>query len=540
MTRLFSRNRQPQRISPKSFFNSGLRNYVSSFTSLGQLTSSSGLSIASGGGLIATTSNVQGTGSLTLAAPLNATNSIFRFAALIEVNDAFSTVVQLADAAGDFKSGAYLTLSTNGLQMTFGGSAGSGAGFQSVPAGTRIWFMIAGDRNRVTISFSTLNPTAISSGEAFQGTAYNKLYLRTANATLTGSGSYPVFTALTRVLITNRSATNRILGVFSNVGSWDFLGNDGLLNPPMVAETQVLNDRSPYVMLSGNYGTAPGKKIAFFHHPNGNAGSILEIPTEHATRLALWAGGYTCVGMSGLGANPSTFAEATMSPWGAPAGLYYRKFFVDYVRSLLPRLTDLFHVGSSMGALIALEYQRQNGGAKAIVTVSGAVGLADCFTNRGFSSTIQKAYGDWYVCIQAGTGQSPASSPAFWTRIASDFNAPDPSYYPSPYVWRDTYAAGTNYSVGDIVTVSVSRTVSAFNSYDPTTNTARYAGSNLIPISMSHSSGDTLIPIAQRDAFANNLIANGGNVTTATRGTGHITADVYDPAGTLAFFNANA
>jgi pimeloyl-ACP methyl ester carboxylesterase len=519
-----------------SRYTPGSITYVGRFTSLTQLTSSSGLSISATGGIVASVSNVEGTANLALPVVLNSVGTIFRFAVLLEVNDDFNTQVQLANPSGDYRSGAYLSVRTSGIQMFCGGVAEQGAGFNSIAPGTRVWFMMAGDGSSVTYSMSTLNPTGISSGEPFQGTAFNKLYTRNRAATFF-SNDYPVFSTLTRILITSRSSQNRVLGVFCNVGSWDFPNNDGLLNPPAIAITQVLNDKSPYVMISGNYGTADAKTICFHHHPNSNSGNLFDTPTEHTTKLQLWTSGYTCIGMSGLGNDPTTFTEATMSPWNAPAGMYYRRYFVEYVRNLLPRLTQLVHLGSSMGGLIAFGYQRAYGGARAIVTVSGSVGLADSY-NSGFNNIVQKAFGDWYVCIQAGNRQNPVSSPASWTRIATGFNAPPSSYYPSPFVWRDVYNTEILYEVNDIVVIPLSGLSSnAFNDFDPTTNVSRYVD---IPISMYHSSNDTLIPISQMNTFASNLITNGGNVITQDRGTGHITADVYDNVDIINFFNSTS
>lgn len=507
--------------------------YVPKFSKL-NLSAATGLAIHASGGLVAAVDNVSGSGYLNLPEVIDRTKK-WRWAVKFQLNDARQFSVQLCDAANDFRKAAKIQGSVTNLTMTVGGTTylnqfGNGV----IPAGSIYWLTQASDGNKVTTAVYIETPTSISNSSAFQDSAYQKLFYRT-DAFDAVNGAVPFFTALSRINITNASTTNKILGVFVNIGS--LAGpKDSQFDPAFVLQPVVLNDSTCWVMANGGYGGKKKSNLVFVHHPNGNPGDIVNQPSAFPTIQKLWANGYTVIGMSGIYGAHSDFLEPTASNWGSPAGLRYRKALVEWVRTNMPLVDNMYHLGLSMGAVNALQYESMYpGSAKAAVLISGAVDLSDSYTNRGFSGQIQKGYGKWYVCIQAGTGQAPASSPTFWTPLTLEKEKPDDVYYSAPYVWRHVYSGATAYSVNDIVSVSSSGAVGVFADSDPTLNVDRFKD---LPVHLRHGASDATIPSSQMTTFANNLAAAGGSVEqVSVSGGTHLGATVYDPDAILSFFD---
>jgi len=507
--------------------------YVPKFTRLG-LSAATGLAIHANGGLVAAVDNVSGSGYLNLPEVIDRTKK-WRLAVKFQLNDARQFTIQLCDSSNDFRKSAKISGSLTSLTMTIGGTTYLNQfGFNVIPAGSIFWLTQASDGNKVTTSVFIETPTSISNASGFQDTSYQKLFYRT-DAFDAVNGAVPYFTNLSRINFTNASTTNKILGVFVNIGS--LAGpQDNQFDPPFVLQPVVLNDSTSWVMANGSYGGKKKSNICFFHHPNANPGDIINQPLAFPTIQKLWANGYTVIGMSGIYGAHVDFLEPTASNWGSPAGLHYRKALVDWVRTNMPLTDNLVHLGLSMGAVNALQFESMwPGSAKAAAMISGAVDLSDSYTSRGFSAQIQKGHGKWYVCILMATGQAPASSPTFWTPLTLEKEKPADEYYSSPYVWRHVYNAGTTYAVNDIVCVASSGAVSVFHDSDPTLNTHRFIN---LPVHLRHGSADATIPAAQMATFGNNLAADGGiaEQVTVSGGT-HLGATIYDADAVLNFFN---
>ncbi len=511
----------------------GFVRYTPLFKRLG-IAAPSGLSIASGGGIVATTGGTNGTGYITLPKAIDTTKK-FRFSALIQIGTGSTTdstnsvQVQLCRTDNSFTSGAYCQINSGGANIVIGGSASNTIN-AAIPAGTRLWFTIAGDGNRITVAAFPASTAPLSASQV--ASAYTNLYYQT-KLTSNFANSTTTFANLTRIYFQNQSAQHQILGYFLNAGDWSG-PNDSLLNPPFVQEFTNSGDTSCWVLVPGSYGGYKTSNYCAFHHPSGNSGFLYDFPTAQPTFLNLWYGGYIVFGSSGSG--NGTIGGASDSCWSAPAGLGYKKFLVDYIRTNLPLGNNLVHLGGSMGGLNALAYELQfPGSCRGIATVSAAAGLTDSYAaSATFANLIKAAFGRIYVCIQAGTGNAPASSPTFWTAINLEKEAPADLYYGATYTWRDIYAAGTAYAVNDIVFVASTAAGNTFNDYDPTLNTH---GLLNVPIYMLHASDDSVVNISQMNNFATNLTADGGTVTATTRGSGHITTSVFDTAGIKTFFD---
>lgn len=511
-----------------------------SSVSVSMLTGTTGLVNHPSGGVCAAVDNVSGSGYIALPDSIDPTRP-FRAAVLMEVNDARSCQVHLCHAAQQFWSGESMTATTAvGVNTNSGGSQVlsqvGNVGGAGMASGTQVWMSVIGDGERVTRTVIAPDAAPTLNIAAFQGPLHRVNGLSTALPPLItaqfsgndvyGSASQPQ-NYLSRIRIVTSSTQSRVIAVYV---SQDGIG--GGVGAPGAMQLAVLQDESPWVLLPGSYGGVDTDAV-LIHHPNANPGNFTNQPFAKATELGLVDVGFIVFGITGAD-NINDFSGATSSCWSAPAGLVYRKALVDRLRVLL-RMRDLNHMGYSMGANNALNYERDHPGARAVVTISGAVDLADSFTNRGFSSTIRNAYGTWYRCIQAGTGQAPASSPAYWSPISANKAAPAASYYSIPYVWRNMYAAGTAYAVNDVVCVASGDAVGAFAYRDPVQQASSLLG---LPIAMWHGDADALIPLAQMTAFA--AAAAGGQVTTHTVAGGtHLGASMYDPSAIIAFFQTH-
>jgi hypothetical protein len=98
---------------------------------------------------------------------------------------------------------------------------------------------------------------------------------------------------------------------------------------------------------------------------------------------------------------------------------------------------------------------------------------------------------------------------------------------------RNTWVSGTAYAVGDMVCISNAIAEIAIQSLDPNTH---YEDLIRIPMRFNHSPTDATIPFFQSQNIVNGINAAGGQATLNSIGTGHATANVFDPAQILSFF----
>jgi len=435
--------------------------------------------------------------------------------------------------SGNWWTGVKLAVSTSGVIVVVkGANPVNGIGAGVIPAGTYFNLSVASDGVRVTVMLSTDNPASINRAPAFEQADYNILFIKTYAYNEQYSGN-EIFKNLSKIEIITRGTENKVDSLFCNIGSLDG-PNSSEYAPSFILEPNIKGDTTAWVMVPGLAQEGKSAPVCLVHHPHGNSGNIDNIPASLPTYLALLNSGYTICGLTGLGAAPSTYTEATGSNWGAAAGLVYRKALIDWVQEKV-QAGNLFHLGLSMGALNALRYcSIYQGSSKAVMTISGAVDLADSYTNRGYSTAIKKAYGKWYVCISPSLGNAPASSPANWTPLTVGKEAPQLGYYDSPYVWRDVYAAGTSYSINDIVCVESADAVTAFVDSDPKSFVDSI---KKIPVYMRHGDSDATIPAAQMTTFQSSFQLAGGQVTAETVSAGtHLGGSMFDPNATVSFF----
>lgn len=520
-----------------------------------------GLSSHASGGVVATTAGTQGRGSIYLPQAIDPSKP-FRFAVLVEINDAQPIEeINFKHADTDYRSGISAFLSADGINLAVGGGiiinswGNPGAGGTGIPVGTKVWVTVASDglNGVVTAIFpETIPTTGMHIGSQGYGGLYDGV-IRGASRPLdfqnTGSGlntwggsGDQLQNRLVKFEVVTKSTGNRIIGVWVNQN----LGgpSDGRLTPPAVVKTNIYGDLSGYVVIPKQQGTRP-IDLVMINHPNAFGTWDAYSGSSAVQRSSLVIGklldaGYCLFGLDGVyGPNSSTVSEATASNWGAPTGMKYRKGLWDFVRANVPGTRYIYEMGLSMGFLnslrLSIQYPNQ---IRGIVGIGGVCDLKDCYDNRGFAGTINKAFATWYVSIKDGiTAGTPLTDATAFKQITYGFSQPEEVYYKSPYVWRDMYDSGATYANNTVVGVpEANGSAKKFQFVDPALNGNQFKN---IPIKIWHGSNDTLIPITQATNFAAAVNAVGGSVSVVTvAGGGHLSDDTFDPDGIVAFFNS--
>src|SRR5690606_27968900 len=320
--------------------------------------------------------------------------------------------------AESFTGFLFSKISTGGISSVVGGNTWSNnyGNDGGIPAGTKIWVGMASDGYFVTsflIPDESPSRYYIDNAPPGVGSAWdNNAYASGVLATLQNSGRYVFGNStqerryLNTLHISNKSTTNRIIGVWWNQG---LAGpKDGQLFPPAALKIKVLNDETGWALIPKTL-TYQQTDIVNCHHPNGNTGGygIVGSNGNPQEMAKLVHAGFLLCGITGAD-NSSDYAGATSSCWGAPTGQFYRKKLTDWVRDNIPGLRHLNLFGQSMGGETAVRYAIQYPNqVHKIIVVSGALGLLDSYTNRGFSSIINNVWGTWYKSNGSITGLKP-------------------------------------------------------------------------------------------------------------------------------------
>lgn len=373
-----------------------------------------GLTNHPSGGVVAAVSGTTGQGNLYIPKPIDPTKP-FRVAVLVEINDAVPiTQIHVGDVGDDYRTGIRIAgLSTSGFAATIGGV--NFCVTTTIPIGTKFWITMTSDGTKVT---SAIIPYTTSIGLSTSSSSYtwdNRVVYTTTSITnantsintFGGEGAQLQY-KVNRISITNTSTLNRVIGVYVNQG----LGNpsDGKLNPPAILLTSILQDNSAVIFIPGVQGSKL-TDLVMVNHQNayGNLSNCNVGQAAAPTIMNLWASGYLTFGIDGCYLAPAvSFTEATTSNWGAPTGMKYRKSLLEYVRTNIPMTRNLNLLGFSMGFFNSLRWIIQfPNTVKSLYGVGGVCDLTDSYTNRGFATTIQKAWGDFYQGVTANTGIDP-------------------------------------------------------------------------------------------------------------------------------------
>jgi pimeloyl-ACP methyl ester carboxylesterase len=390
-----------------------------------------GLALHPSGGVRASVAGTTGSGNIYLPQAIDPTKP-FRFAVLVEINDTQPIeAINFMHADNDWRSGLQaVNISTTGITLNvagetnmndFGNPNGGGTG---VPVGTRIWITLASDGvNGVTAAiFPDNNPiTGMLIGSQTYAPPYDGI-IRGINLPTdyqnTGSGinawggtGAQLKNRLVKIQVSTKSTASRVIGLWANQN----LGgpSDGRLTPPAILKTNIYNDQTGYVIIPKKQGTAP-IDLVMINHPNAYGTWDQYRGDSVIARSSLVLGklidaGYCVFGLDGgYGGQSNTFQEATISNWGAPTGMRYRKGIWDFVRNNVPGTRYIYAMGLSMGFLnslrLSIQYPNQ---IRGIVGIGGVCDLKDCYDNRGFASIINKAYATWYVSLKAALNINP-------------------------------------------------------------------------------------------------------------------------------------
>lgn len=530
--------------------------YVPLFTSLA-LNSPTGLSVAANGGLVATVDNVAGTGNIIFPRSVDYTKP-WRFACLVEVNDARTTVINLNNGAGNNRSGVQFNLSTSKMDVNYGFVATSANNYSTpgIPAGTQFWITVASDGVRVTwaaipttMTGGFANATGSSTNTVANGVFKTSAFNAILDAGMGTNGGSTAWQNIGQFSISNPSTLNRVIGYYFCADS--LAGTpDTRFSPPFVIETTIYQDKLSFVFGAGTYGNAKSS-VCMLHHQYTQNGDFQSqfgstdsgggSTAAAATLNVLWKGGFTLISVTGcsqLFGDSTNTKEASAQNWGAPTGMAYRKAAYEWIKTYLPQAADIVHLGYSMGGLNSLNYEMQfQGKSKAICTISAVADINATYSIGSFSSNIQRGHGRWYVCTAAVSGAtSPGSDSTHWKPINFvDEILMDVYFSFSTYNNRNLWTSGTSYNANDIVSVDSSLTATQIADFDPTVNPRKLIK---IPIMMRHSLTDPTIPSTQSSNLVTAVNAAGGNAIFVPAGTGHVTADVFDPTAILNFFTS--
>lgn len=518
--------------------------YIPEFQNTGQLSTISGgsFAIASGGGLVSSSSGTQCIGHINLSQPIDSTKK-FRAAFLFEWNgDTTNTMTVTLYGPGTddhYKLGIQVpNTGTSNVMLQYGFSTNT-SNACPMTSGQKYWFYLASDGTRHTYG---IIPYAGSGGIATVATAVNGADVALTQLNTVTSGGVAPLGSLTRIRIDQRSATTKLLGVFVNQEKYTG-GSDTRLRPPAsipitVTPTNLTGDTSAFVRLPPGYNGRGGTDVVIWGHSNGN-NSLDQLQTNATDGGALGAylvnAGYMLASVSG---DSSNLNSAVTSAWGAPYGLQYYKALVDKIRADFPGVRNFYWVGLSMGCINGLSFhKRYPGNLKKLVGISGVTNLSDCYNLGGSIQTaIQTAYITHYVCIQAGTGNAVTNT-SFWTPITSPGQILRSDYYASPYTVRGLYSGATAYSVNDIVYSNLT-SLASIVSDDPDKSPETWKN---LPMKFWYGTADsTISPTANSPQFITRVTAQGGNATgVAVSGAGHLnTTTLFDGPAVVAFLQS--
>ena len=536
--------------------------YIPRFTNINQVCNPSGLAIHSSGvGLVAAVEGTAGTGYIDLprAITLGAKFSIHVLGECNEVSNPAAFAIR--DVTGNGFIGLNGSFSKNA--MVWGAATnitpylqGQGA----IPTGMQYLYSCVSDGTSVTGAAMPYNNGGPNDIQYYNGSLnadprYLTEWVQSFSATATDDGAlYNVFAPMSRVTFSIPSTVNRIIGLFICIG--DLQPN--MDSSPSALKTPIFHsfgaaiagsgsnvitsnpfmpsgDVNSWIFITGNYGCSGRSDLVWLHHPNGNYAGNFDGWGAGAGPLVcqLVTNGFSVMCDSGVQGNPLGYNESTAMNWGAPLGGVYRKLFHDTIRTQWPLLGRLAQVGLSMGGIVGLNLHKDYPELQTAAIAGGSpvTDIGNEYTNLGgaYQSIIQKAYALAYVCIQAGTGHTPSSSPTYWTPLNFGKDAPLETYFTSTYNWRDAYAAGTAYAVNDIVIVPSSTFTAGnlYNDVNPRYQAIRYVN---VPFIGYMGTADTTLTTGVTDL--NNTVAaingvGGQAISNIITGANHIDSNIY-------------
>lgn len=463
-------------------------------------------------------------------------------------------------------NGLYFSVGMNSMQLQmWGASKLTNYGTGGIPSGTcgsvfMDWLgtgaggVDAQGNEQVWAGWIPDNPTDL---QAPNNTAVPSTYLPTAlgfSAVLNAS----MLTNTTEIYISDASANTVVTGVYVSQGRLDG-PTDGAMPVPGLFQPVVLDAanivpayQSNEVWIPPTYGNPAGNPMVQTYHPNGTVADI------RYGRLGVYANlinaGYILVAVTGdNGYGYSAWGGATYwdsptsSSWGGPSGGQYRNAVMGFVRQYLPNGNQYFRMGLSAGAADALNDETRNPGASGIALYSGVISLTGAWNQLGqpapgggtygsFLPNIKYGWGDWYLSLQgSNTGETPETSPSYWTKISSTLTGLPLSYYNArEFIQKGAWNATASYNQNDIAVRPYTGSISGLAAGDPGLNLSPFAH---VPIqTWAEQNDSTIMSAAWQTAFIDGVTAAGNtnaisNILTDCPLSGgcHLTPGVLNP-----------
>jgi pimeloyl-ACP methyl ester carboxylesterase len=521
--------------------------YEPLFEGTGGFASLSGgaFAIASGGGLVAATAGTTAVGIINLPKIVNGSTMPWRFAALVYFggDTTHSTSVQIQNP-NDTSWGVFNFTINNGLSTGVGGN-GQMTLQSNLTAGQYFWFTAASDGNQVVTAIIPKGHAGIAYNPTYASTVLQEAY-ETYTATYATSGHTPAFTGMGQIKISTASTQNVVLGVFFNAGALTG-GPDPRMQPPAIVPVSITRpdgtvDTTALVFLpEAFHDAAPGQpqfmcNAIHVDHPNGSderTGLRLSDPDTGTAFAYLRSQGFI---MSLIRGDESSYTSNYASPWGGANGLAVRQQLIAWMRTNLPYMNNLYWIGQSMGGLDGLNYELQYPGSLAgYVGISAVANMTAAYngSNSGenFASTIEGAYPSYYVSLQNSNTGNALSNTTWWQQVTLPGGLLQSPY--AGYTNEGAYSSGTTYAANQVV-YSNATAMSQLADHDPTLRPGAFVN---LPMEFWHTTGDTLIPLAQLQAFQTAVQGAGGNFTINTSTGNHLgNAAEWNGPGIAALF----
>ena len=503
------------------------------------LSTSTGLSNGTTG-VVATTEGTLGTGNIVLPYPIDVTKP-WRAGAHVTIADTTANGIALYWYGPQGQSPVTYTITGSG------GIGGNGLNQQwgngNLPMGGYV-FEWASDGNYVWACYFPDSLLTINGLSQYHGTYTGTPYCYEYAASAFGIG-------INTLQLLNYSTTDTVDAVFVQQGNLDPPPNPVHGWPMFLAPrigfdstaVQVPGSGNPlvpttYIYVPGSYGSPSGTPIIWGHPTN----EWLGFPgASDPTMAAFLNDGYA---VAQVGANTGGIGggyigpDAIGAPWGGPTNNVYYNLAMGWVRNNLPFMYQNFQMGFSAGCISALETERLYPGNAAIQCVSGVNWIQDPY-NSTLPTDAANGWGNFYIATQASTGQNPTTTSGYWTQLAAG-PTPLPGGYLSPnYPYRKAWAAGTAYTMGQVVYMPYTGAANSLAAYDPHLSTMAPVYQH-VPIRSSYCGLDVNYDVVTWPQMATNVAVYGGSVTNVvqTDGTcGDTTPDLFNSTAMVAFFD---
>jgi pimeloyl-ACP methyl ester carboxylesterase len=367
-------------------------------------------------------------------------------------------------------------------------------------------------------------------GPSYGGSVLAENFEAPYAATYANGAHTQVFTGMGQILISTKSTSNIVKGVFFNIGSLTG-GPNPRMQPPAICPVSITRpdgvvDPTGIVFIPETlHDASPGQpqhlvNLIHVDHPNNSdehTGFRITDPDGGAAFAYLRNAGFI---MSMIRGDPSSYSNNYASPWGGANGLAVRQQLINWIRTNLVYVNDLNWIGQSMGGLDGLNYQLQYGGLSGFVGISAVADMTAIYngSNGGtaYSSTIDSVYPTYYVSLQNNNTGNALTNTTWWQQITPPGGVLQLPY--AGYTNEGAYSSSATYAANQIV-YSNATAMSQLADRDPTLRPGAFVN---LPMEFWAGTSDTTVPLAQTLAFQTAMSNLGVTVTINQESGGHL------------------